>query len=732
MTERLKKIYHSLSVLILVAFALIGAFVLRSSYVRLFESVRDFALSFAYFHAELFKIPHNISPTVVNVSSVPFYPVLGFEADELSALFASWVEVLKNPEAFTGYLTYISVGISKSSLFFILFIYVILVIVLLFKLSLSGYNVSHGELSKPLKAYLRLSDKVFAPLKVFSYTFFRFFKERKVYRISFILIWLLNVNAFTLIFAFFAYFFYFFSTFNVASIFVQIYKLIFDVVLSFRALPVPVWLFLAYLAFNSWRKNIAYTRLNHFEMKNRGFINSLPVSVLIVGTMGKGKTTLLVDMALSASIMFRDEALCLMLKNNARFPHFPWLEFEKELRQEIENRNLYTLALVEKWVYSKFEQWRNNPVSENVFGYDVEKYGIEYNNGLELQSLWKILVSYSKEYFIFILMKSLIISNFSIREDDELLDMGNFPLLNSDFFKRDPSLMKYYSIRSNVLDFDCMRLGKLVLKNNPNADFLEFGVVAVSEIGKELGNQVTNKGLDKNSEEANALNDGFDLRMKLSRHAAMVDNKCFFRMFSDEQRPESLGADVRELCDIVNIDERHDEKIALPFFFIFDWFFSVVDKIYNKVYPDFRYRRGDDTLFIYALKTFHGYLFNKYEYLTNTFGYVPLTLSVESGKLDGNRDKHSYVLCKKKIYSARFTTDAFAGFFKEKVLRSKVGLIDQQSFGGKTATNSELNSEHSYCISKLNKVFADEEAERAKIKKAKMEKLLKQLNKRKW
>ena len=134
-------------------------------------------------------------------------------------------------------------------------------------------------------------------------------------------------------------------------------------------------------------------------------------------------------------------------------------------------------------------------------------------------------------------------------------------------------------------------------------------------------------------------------------------------------------------------------------------------KIYNKIYPDFRFRRGDETFFVYALKTFHGYIFKRYEYLTNTFGYVPLILSVESGKLDGVRQKHSYCLLKKKIYSGRFTTDAFAGFFKEKVLNSKVGLVDQKTYSKKTAANSELNLQHSYCISNLNNIFLDKGTE---------------------
>ena len=36
-------------------------------------------------------------------------------------------------------------------------------------------------------------------------------------------------------------------------------------------------------------------------------------------------------------------------------------------------------------------------------------------------------------------------------------------------------------------------------------------------------------------------------------HAATVDNYTFFRMFMDDQRPDSLGADNKQLCDTVMI-----------------------------------------------------------------------------------------------------------------------------------------------------------------------------------
>ena len=63
--------------------------------------------------------------------------------------------------------------------------------------------------------------------------------------------------------------------------------------------------------------------------------------------------------------------------------------------------------------------------------------------------------------------------------------------------------------------------------------------------------------------ETNQKNDLFNSWLKMCRHSATVDNFPFIKVFTDEQRPESWGADSRDLCEIITIlsaSKRCDEK----------------------------------------------------------------------------------------------------------------------------------------------------------------------------
>ena len=102
-----------------------------------------------------------------------------------------------------------------------------------------------------------------------------------------------------------------------------------------------------------------------------------------------------------------------------------------------------------------------------------------------------------------VIQSSLIVANYSIRTDNALLDNGNFPLWLTDFF---PKRRRECSRHAHILDFDVLRLGKKVLENNPKAGSFEFGVVAITEIGKERGNNLELKEVKRNTDDTNQKN----------------------------------------------------------------------------------------------------------------------------------------------------------------------------------------------------------------------------------
>ena len=502
-----------------------------------------------------------------------------------------------------------------------------------------------------------------------------------------------------------AFYFYFVVSFDFGNIYIQVYKLVLDLYAPVTFIPLWMWLIVGLFVFDRFRKSIAYARLNHFERRNRGFINARPIVYMVCGSMGKKKTTAITDMALSQEVMFRDKAFEKILENDLKFPYFPWCNLENELRCCMEHHTIYNLATVRKFINTKFLRWNKNPCREKIFNYDYERYPLVHDDKLKTVSIWDVLETYAQLYFIYIIQSSLLISNYSIRTDLIMSDVGNFPLWNTDFFRRDSRLLESFSRHSHILDFDALRLGRKVLKKNVNADNFEFGVVVITEIGKERGNALDNQDVKKNALVTNRKNDLFNSWLKMVRHSATIDNFSFVRVITDEQRPESWGADARDLCEIVHIRDSSDVNLSLPFFsfgeLLHDWIFSK----FSSLYYNYRYIRSDNTLFMSALKWLVAKIHHYYVGMYNRFGYSVLSVQVERGTQDGKLISNKYFLANKKIYSNRFSTDCFSDFFTEKALRSTVGLDDLSVYQSDKATFEELKSQNSYFIIDLMNGF---------------------------
>lgn len=374
---------------------------------------------------------------------------------------------------------------------------------------------------------------------------------------------------------------------------------------------------------------------------------------------------------------------------------------ENELKRAIKYNYVYNLSTVRKWVNKKRIRFNYDNDRKKIFNYDYERYGFYYDDKLKLVSVWEVIEIYAQLYFIYIIQSSYIIGNYSIRTDFVMSDSGNFPVWNTDFFKRDSRLIDSYSRHAHILDFDSLRLGKKVLEENPRKDSFDFGVIVITEVGKERGNTIENQGKKKDDSIANQKNDLFNTWLKMVRHSATVDNYPFVKVITDEQRPESLGADARELCDIVHIKESGDTKLLMPFFSITEWLHSLIFNKFTGMYYDYRYARADNTLLMYLIKGIASKFHNYYLGIYNTFGCCELKVQTESGTQDGLLEEKKYYLMSKKIYSKRFATDCFSEFYAQKSLRSPVGLKDLMEYNTERATFEELKTQNSYFINDL-------------------------------
>ena len=280
-------------------------------------------------------------------------------------------------------------------------------------------------------------------------------------------------------------------SFDVSSLYIQVYKLILDLAPFFSIVPLPVWIIVGVIVYFYMCRNIGYARLNHYERRDRGFINERPIVSMVCGTMGKKKTTILTDMALSQEVMFRDKAFEKLLEADLKFPNFPWINLENYIKVCMKNHVIYNLSSCKKTIRSLKFFYTVMPFLDLtmqkscgrhlkkrfgldmnflMFEYDVLTYPTSYYDGLVVTNIWDTIETYSQLYFIYIIQSSLLISNYSVRVDCVLSDIGNFPLWNTDFFRRDGRLSEAFSRHAHILDFDMLRLGKKVIENNPKVD----------------------------------------------------------------------------------------------------------------------------------------------------------------------------------------------------------------------------------------------------------------------
>lgn len=694
---------HYICISITIIFVCFAFFYFKFAGKRILESLKDLYNSFIFYLNELFefKIPGEV--TINNYSNVPFDKIFNLPDtfDEFKIILKDYFKLLFSSSNFFSYFKNVILSLYNLCKYILLFLPLILLLII-FTNNNTNINNNYNVDSKFLIYYKKIENKIFNPIKIWIINFIKFIIENNIYLKIWILIWFYNFNFIAIIIEAFAYYLYFVASFKFVTLYIQFIKLIRDLSVIINFIPLFIWIIIILVIFHLFRLNKGYKNLNHFENKNKGFINERPLVLMLCGTMGSKKTTMMTDIALSKEAFFRFKALELLMKNDMKYPFFPWINLENSLKQAIKNHSIYNLATAKRFVYSKKKKFLKNRIKKNIFDYNYERYGYYYDDGLDTVDIWKVLESYCQLYFIYLIESSLIMSNYSIRSDNELTSLGNFPMWNCDFFKKHPLYDDRLNHYSHIIDFDMLRLGKKLIEENKKSNIFEFGIICVTEIGKERGNNLELLEVKKNVNETNQKNDLFNDWLKMMRHASTIDGFCFCLFITDDQRPTSWGADARDLCQIIKVKKSGDLKLAMPFF---ELEYMIIDFLFEKFkdkYLRYRYERGDNTLFIYLYKKIINSFYQYKERITNTFGYYDMRINVEEGNLeDSNPLECKYYLMKKKIYSKRFSTDAFNEFFIKKALSSTMGYNDLETFTTVKASFEEMLKENSYFFNRI-------------------------------
>lgn len=734
MIKKLKKLdyRHYINTIITIAFFTLTVLTFSSAFTRIGEAFKDLWNSIVYYFTQLLLIETDIPITVNEFSVVPWTPLFGLPTtwEEFLVLWDKYWQVWATSDNFQGYMTFLSeLTFNVSRILLLVVVPVILVFIVIFRRYISKQNNDYDKDSKPLIKFKTFTKKVIAPIKFWIKDYVTFNKEYSSYYKLWLLIWAFNFNLIVIFIEFIAFYLYFVISFDFVNIYRQVYKLFCDLTVMLNFVPVLIWVIIGFIFFNEVRKSIGYKVLNHMEAQNCGFINERPIVTMVCATMGKKKTTMITDMALSEEVILRDKAFEKILENDLKFPNFPWINFENFIKTAMNKHLIYNLATIRKLIrhvtFLYEFQSDNKSILNSVkrrlrkfglnydkpyFNYDLSRYELFCNDNLKVVHLSEVLEIYAQLYFIYVIESSIIISNYSVRTDGIMQNIGNFPIRNDEFFKKDARLIDAYSRHSKIMDFDMLRLGRKVIEDNPKKDTFEFGVVLITEVGKERKNNLTLQEVKIKEVFANQKNDGFNDSLKMIRHSATVDNYPFVKIITDEQRPESWGADARDLCEIVNINESSDTSLAMPFFALTELLYNFFYSKFNNVYYEYRFNRADNTLFMYLIKKVFSALHNYYVKVYNTFGYCALNVTVESGTQDGIKKNKRYYLMHKKIYSKRFSTDCFSDFYYKRALRSELGIEDLEEYTTEKATMAELEMQNSYFMADLmNKHNIDKE-----------------------
>lgn len=372
----------------------------------------------------------------------------------------------------------------------------------------------------------------------------------------------------------------------------------------------------------------------------------------------------------------------------------------------------------EHWLKTLRKQYRSCCATRfeyPFFNYDREHFPTEYKGALGVDTIEECLIDYAQLYFIYI-QPMQIIANFSIRSDNDLNDLGNFPEWRDDFFRHEPDRLSD-SAFAKILNQDLLRPGKQVDPTCQYKDCFEFGVIAETEVGKERGNQFDHAGRSAASAEANVRNDQRDNLFKLMGHLGTTYNIPFAFYCGDEQRPGSWGANGKDLCDVVTIRERRPDVILMPFFAFEELLYAIVKKFFGNYYDHTRMQRGDTTLLTYLLTHVCRVVICHYKYISDKFGGHFNKVNVEQAmKQEGDAaalSKDKIFIANAKVYAKTFRTAGWKPFMERRAANCGFGLEDMPSFHGLDPYLDEFLEMRSYFFTELLKNFSGEEQERA-------------------
>lgn len=436
-------------------------------------------------------------------------------------------------------------------------------------------------------------------------------------------------------------------------------------------------------------------------------LENCSVATAVVGAPRAGKTTVMTALALSLQKGNRDFWLETQKRMWGYFPDFPWAGFEMDLLNFMGREGPSRIVNMEQagqWAQRKFRKALDKP--GYLYGYDLGSMKSAHYDGGSPMTLGDAMEIDAQCFFLYRKESSVIVSNYSIRNDSVLIRDGGFAIWDEDSLSRDNRSMGSFSSFSHVVNYDAFRFGRKVESGSEWAEANGACVLVLTEFDKEYGNQNTNRLLKADADESNSNNDLFDLRLKLGGHTATVFHRnCFFTLM-DFQRLGDLASKVTGVAgSVIVIDPRNKEKkTALRGFWLESAILDFVADSCQSMKLRYRARREDVSLFYLVVSYLGDWAANLRERIVNRFGYTEMSLRILSPSGDGQFQElgsQRYFIINYKHYAKRFESVCMGAFLNSNKARAVKGFADLPEFSGLMPTKAEWDFQRSHLVGDL-------------------------------
>ena len=365
---------------------------------------------------------------------------------------------------------------------------------------------------------------------------------------------------------------------------------------------------------------------------------------------------------------------------------------------------MYNLASTEKYIRKERAAFEASGKKTYIYGYDYENYPLEVPKGNGTIYIWEALENYAKQSLVYLTQSSLLVANYSVREDYIIENCGNYIRYHYNFFAEQmPAEASHFA---HILNWDSLRMGVLLVTDSKYKDSFEFGVILTTELGKERENSLETQHLKRDDKDCNAKNDLLAARIMYIRHGATIDNFCYAVLLSDEQRAMKLDINIRANCEQITIAESSKTKLAYPFFYLESLLYDLIVPKADDFLDAYKVAKGSRGLIYKSVLYLSSAIFKMYQNTVDKYGYSVVKFYREREDLQGKAEAklEKFYMLYGVIYNDRYKTDTHSRFIRKRALNSCVGLDDYPCYASTDASDDELHEQESLHIQAMDRL----------------------------